>query len=103
MNKTLNKDNSKLPRRTDTAGCRSSLKDDSTIYKEEAKRNRKKRLDDLRRCLPIYALPLPYRLGDRASGACGRTGFRLTPFRLRRRFHILLGTCRLVYYAFLAT
>jgi hypothetical protein len=73
MNKTLNKDNSKLPRRTDTAGCRSSLKDDSTIYKEEAKRNRKKRLDDLRRCLPIYALPLPYRLGDRASGACGRT------------------------------
>ena len=41
MNKTLNKDNSKLPRRTDTAGCRSSLKDGSTIYKEEAKRNRK--------------------------------------------------------------
>ena len=47
MNKTLNKDNSKLPRRIDTAGCRSSLKDGSTINKEQAKRNRKVRLDGI--------------------------------------------------------
>ena len=45
MNKTLNNDNSKPPRRIDTAGCRSSLKDGSTINKEEAKRNRKERRD----------------------------------------------------------
>src|SRR5437762_3145209 len=49
MNKTLNNDNSKPPRRIDTAGCRSSLKDGSTINKEEAKRNRKERQDGLSR------------------------------------------------------
>ncbi len=45
MNKTLNNDNSKPPRKIDTAGCRSSLKDGPTINKEEAKRNRKERLN----------------------------------------------------------
>src|SRR6266513_1353306 len=49
MNKTLNNDNSKPPRRIDTAGCRSSLTDGSTINKEEAKRNRKERQDGLSR------------------------------------------------------
>jgi len=49
MNKTLNNDNAKLPRRIDTAGCRSSLKDGSTISKEDAKRNRKERRDGLSR------------------------------------------------------
>ena len=49
MNKTLNNDNSKPPRRIDTAGCRSSLKDGSTINKEEAKRNRKESQDGLSR------------------------------------------------------
>ncbi len=49
MNKTLNNDNSKPPRRIDTAGCRSSLTDGPTINKEEAKRNRKERRDGLSR------------------------------------------------------
>ena len=49
MNKILNNDNSKPPRRIDTAGCRSSLKDGPTINKEEAKRNRKERRDGLSR------------------------------------------------------
>src|SRR5437762_8806607 len=49
MNKTLNNDNSKPPRRIDTAGCRSSLTDGSTINKEEARRNRKERQDGLSR------------------------------------------------------
>src|SRR6266576_4267045 len=49
MNKTLNNDNSKPTRRIDTAGCRSSLTDGSTINKEEAKRNRKERQDGLSR------------------------------------------------------
>src|SRR5439155_4084264 len=49
MNKILNNDNSKPPRRIDTAGYRSSLKDGPTINKEEAKRNRKERRDGLSR------------------------------------------------------
>ena len=52
MNKTLNKDNSKPPCRIDTVGCRCSLRDGSTINMEEAKRNRKERLDGLSRRLP---------------------------------------------------
>ena len=43
MNKTLNENNFKPPRRIDAAKCHCSLKDGSTINKEEAKRNRKER------------------------------------------------------------
>jgi hypothetical protein len=57
MNKTLNEDNFKPLRRIDAAGCRSSLKDGSTIKKEEGKRNRKERLDGLSRRLPSTLCP----------------------------------------------
>src|SRR6266478_587845 len=72
MNKTLNNDNSKPPRRIDTAGCRSSLKDGPTINKEEAKRNRKERRDGLsRRVLstlcPCSTAPATVRPGHAAA------------------------------------
>src|SRR5208283_815807 len=57
MNKTLNEDNFKPPRRIDAAKCHCSLKDGSTIKKEEGKRNRKERLDGLSRRLPSTLCP----------------------------------------------
>ena len=59
-------------------GCRSSLKDGSTIYKEEAKRNRKERLDGPRRCLPSTLCPCRSALAT-APGPCGSTGPLLIP------------------------
>jgi hypothetical protein len=59
MNKTLNNDNSKLPRRIDTAGCRSLLRDGPTINNKEAERNGNERLNVLRRRLPSTLCPCP--------------------------------------------
>src|SRR5208337_1298499 len=57
MNKTLNEDKFNPPRRIDAAKCHCSLKDGSTIKKEEGKRNRKERLDGLSRRLPSTLCP----------------------------------------------
>ncbi len=83
MNKTLNNDNSKPPRRIDTAGCRSSLKDGPTINKEEAKRNRKERRDGLsRRVLstlcPCSTAPATVRPGHAAALCSNCLHWRVT-------------------------